>query len=241
MRLVKFLSQAGVASRRHAKTMIQKGHVQINDERIRVPWAEIDEKSDKIVVQGREVRLPKKFCYYLLNKPLGYICSNRRIGKQKLAIDLVPTGSDHLFTIGRLDKDTSGLLLITNDGDFAYQVSHPSNGIQKEYLVKTYEEIMPNHLALLLKGTVVAGDFVKPKRVKKMRHGTVKITVGEGKKHEIRKLVSDAGLTLMSLARIRIGSIHLGKIAPGFCRPLTESERKELTGKVSFDGSDEIV
>jgi 23S rRNA pseudouridine2605 synthase len=153
------------------------------------------------------------------------------MGNQKLAVDLVH-GRGRLFTVGRLDKETSGLILITNDGAFADAVSHPRNGILKEYLVKTEEEIGPQHLERLGAGMVIDGAEVRPINVKKVRKGTLKIVLGEGKKHEVRHLVKNAGLTLYSLTRVRIGSIHLGKMPPGDFRPLSAAEREELAGRL---------
>jgi 23S rRNA pseudouridine2605 synthase len=127
--------------------------------------------------------------------------------------------------VGRLDKDTKGLLIVTNDGHFANRVIHPSANIAKEYLAKTNAEISDLHLKATSSGTLVEGVFVKPAHVVKVRKGTLKIAVLEGKKREVRLLLQNAGLEVRELTRIRIGGLHLGQLAEGSYRTLTERER----------------
>jgi len=238
MRLIKFLSKANISSRREVEKLISFHHVKVNGRLASSPFQEIDPSRDRIFVRGKQVKMPSSFAYFLVHKPVGYICSNKRMGTQRLAVDLLQ-GRGRLFTVGRLDKDTSGLILITNDGDFAEAVSHPRNGIHKEYLVKTEEEITADHLKRLTEGTIIDRTLVKPISAKKMRRGTLKIVLGEGKKHEVRELVRHAGLTLTALSRIRIGSLHLGKMPPGDYRPLSIAEREELAPSLA-DNSEDI-
>ena len=167
----------------------------------------------------------EKKLYFILNKPKGFICSNKRLNEKKLVIDLFASISNRLFTIGRLDRDTTGLLLLTNDGHFAQKVIHPSNNISKEYLVKTKEEITHDHLVKISKGTLIEGRWIKPSSVKKVRRGTLKIVVKEGKKREVRLLITNASLTLLSLSRIRIGALKLNTLAEGSFRELSEVEK----------------
>lgn len=209
--------------------LIEFHQVKVNGKPATSLFQEIDPAKDKITVRGKLAKIPNSYVYYVVNKPIGYVCSNRRMNNEKLAIDLISNHTGRLFTVGRLDKDTSGLILITNDGEFAETVSHPSNGVHKEYLVKTVEEITADHLKALTNGTIVQRTLVRPLSAKKVRSGTLKITLGEGKKHEVRELVKSAGLTLLELTRIRIGSLHLGKMAPGHFRPLSLAERSELS------------
>src|SRR5262249_39471495 len=143
--------------------------------------------------------------YLLLHKPIGFVCTNSPVIGQKNVLRLLGNMSERLFTVGRLDQDTSGLLLITNDGHFANRVIHPSFNVHKEYLAKTDSEITDGHLKRMSAGTIVEGAFVKPVSVKKVRRGTLKITVSDGKKREVRTLLAVAGLNILSLARIRIG------------------------------------
>ena len=134
--------------------------------------------------------------------------------------------------MGRLDKETSGLILVTNDGEFANRVIHPSFGITKEYLLKVSRDVTARDLETLMAGTVIDGKVVRPVSVKKVRRGTIKIIVNEGKKHEIRLFAEAAGLQLLELKRIRIGSLVLGGLPYGKYRELTDSELDScLSGK----------
>jgi 23S rRNA pseudouridine2605 synthase len=182
-------------------------------------------------VRDQPVQQMESKVYYLLNKPVGYICSTRGSGQSKLVLDLFQGEKHRLFTDGRLDKDTEGLLIVTNDGHFANEVIHPSADIQKEYLVKTDQEVTHDHLIAIGNGTLVEGVFVKPIRVQKVRRGTIKVIIGEGKKREVRLLLDAAGLKVTSLIRIRLGGLHLGALPVGAWRPLTEKEKKLIFAK----------
>jgi 23S rRNA pseudouridine2605 synthase len=229
-RLSKILAAAGVASRRACEELIFTGRVQVNHQITLIPQTMVDPKKDHITVDGKKIEAAENRVYFILNKPIGYICSNLRRGQTKLVIDLFPEIEERLFTVGRLDKDTEGLILVTNDGHFANNVMHPSFNIPKEYLVKTNEEITHDHLMAIAAGTLVDGVFVKPKYVKKIRRGTLKICVMEGKKHEVRLLLNAAGLQVKGLARIRIGNLQLGTLPVGTYRPMTEQEKKLVLG-----------
>ncbi|NGX50966.1 MAG: Ribosomal large subunit pseudouridine synthase B [Chlamydiae bacterium] len=225
-RLSKVLAAAGVASRRGSEKLIFDGKVRVNDMVITIPQTLVDPDSDRILVDDHPIKSREEKVYYILNKPRGYTCSNTRIGRKKLVIDLFEGMQKRLFTIGRLDRDTTGLLLITNDGHFAQDVIHPSNNLTKEYLVKTKQEITHEHLQALSKGTLIEGKWIKPIKVKKMRRGTIKVGVREGKKREVRLMVQNAGLDLLTLSRIRIGGLKLGALDEGEWRELSKIERK---------------
>ena len=224
-RLSKYLSASGVASRRASEEMIFSGRVAVNGSTIKIPQTLVDE-SDLITVDGKQVNREEKKVYYLLNKPLNYLCTAKKMGSSKIVLDLFEGVPYRLFTIGRLDKDTQGLLLLTNDGQFANQVIHPSANIQKEYLAKTDLEITADHLTAISQGTSVEGTLVKPVKVAKIRRGTLKITIGEGKKREVRLILEAAGLKIKELTRIRIGALHLGALPTGSWRELTEREKE---------------
>jgi 23S rRNA pseudouridine2605 synthase len=228
-RLSKVLAAAGVASRRACEELIFQGQVSVNGEVIRTPQTIVDSQLDAIVVQGQPLKKTEQKVYYLLNKPSGYICSAVRHQKQtKLVLDLFVDEGFRLFTIGRLDKETQGLLLVTNDGHFANEVIHPSSNIQKEYVVKVDREVTHEHLVAISNGTNVEGTFVKPLEVKKVRRGTLKIVIYEGKKREIRVLLEAVGLHVRELKRIRLGGLTLGSLAVGSWRHLTEREKKAI-------------
>jgi 23S rRNA pseudouridine2605 synthase len=223
-RLSKFLAASGVAARRACEEIIFAGRVTVNHEVALLPQILVDAQ-DIIEVDGQRISGFESKVYYMLNKPKGYICSANRNQHSKIVLDLFPDVKERLFTIGRLDKDTQGLLLLTNDGHFANQVIHPSANIYKEYLAKTNHEISSEHLIAISNGTLVEGSFITPIRVKKVRRGTLKVTVAEGKKREIRTLLEEAGLKVRELTRIRIGSLHLGPLPLGNWRPITEKEK----------------
>ena len=230
-RLSKVLAAAGVASRRACEELIFDGQVKVNGAIVKVPQTQVDLKEDRILVRDQPVQQTESKVYYMLNKPVGYICSTRGSGQSKLVLDLFQGEGHRLFTVGRLDKDTSGLLIVTNDGHFANQVIHPSADIQKEYLVKTDQEVTHDHLIAIGHGTLVEGVFVKPIRVQKVRRGTIKIVIGEGKKREVRLLLDAAGLKVEALIRIRVGSLTLGELPVGSWRPLTAKEKELLFSK----------
>jgi 23S rRNA pseudouridine2605 synthase len=227
-RLSKVLASCGVASRRKAEELIFNGNVSVNGVLVNTPQTQVDLEKDDIRVYGNPVVQTEKKVYYLLHKPTGYICSSKKMDSKRIVLDLFKGLPYRLFTVGRLDRETSGLLVVTNDGHFANQLIHPSSGICKEYLVKTLQEISPEHLELISQGAFVEGEWVKPKKVVKVRKGTLKIIIMEGKKREVRNLVEKAGLTLLSLARIRIGGLHLGAIPYGSYREMTENDKKQL-------------
>jgi 23S rRNA pseudouridine2605 synthase len=228
-RLSKALAAAGIASRRAAEELIFSGKVSVNGKTILVPQTLVSWDEDVIMVSGHKVSGEEKKVYYILNKPTGYICSNKRVGTKRIVLDIFEKVIDErLFTVGRLDRDTSGLLIVTNDGHFANRVIHPSARISKEYLIKTVQEVGPEHLEAISKGTFLEGGWVKPVRVIKVRKGTIKISVMEGKKREVRILVQNAGLDLVSLERIRIGGLLLGNIPVGTWREMTEKDKQQL-------------
>ena len=227
-RLSKALAAAGVASRRACEELIFEGKVTVNGQIVLTPQTLVSWETDEICIDEVPVSKEQERVYFILNKPKGYICTNTRIGSKKLVIDIFQKLPYRLFTVGRLDRDTTGLLLVTNDGHFAQEVIHPSKGLTKEYLIKASQEISHEHLTSIARGGIIEGTRVKPVRVSKMRKGTIKIVVREGKKREVRLLAQKAGLDVISLHRIRIGPLVLGNLEVGEFRPLTEKEKKLL-------------
>ncbi len=230
-RLSKALAAAGIASRRAAEELIFEGRVKVNGQVVTVPQTLVDWENDAISVDETPLKGEERKVYFILNKPHGFICSNTRLGSKKLVIDLFSHLNLRLFTVGRLDRDTTGLLIVTNDGFFANKVIHPSSNIVKEYLIKTAHEITDEHLKQISKGTYIEDTWVKPVKVEKVRKGTLKVQVKEGKKREVRLLVQNAGLEILELSRIRIGGLRLGPIPPGTFRELTPQDKKALFDK----------
>jgi len=227
-RLSKALAAAGVASRRHCEELIFAGKVSVNGEIVKVPQTLVSWDSDIILVEGQKIKGEEKKFYFMLNKPKGYICSNARVGTKKIVLDLFQEVDERLFTVGRLDRDTTGLLLVTNDGHFANKVIHPSSNLSKEYIVKTAQEITHEHLQIISKGAMIEDTWITPVRVLKVRKGTLKVIVKEGKKREVRLLVENAGLSILELNRVRIGGLLLGEIPVGKFKEMSESEKKVI-------------
>jgi len=227
-RLSKALAAAGVASRRACEELIFSGRVIVNGETILTPQTHVCLEKDDVCVDGKKIRSEESKVYYLLNKPKGFICSNVRLGSKRIVLDLFAGQESRLFTVGRLDRDTTGLLIVTNDGHFAQKVIHPSARIQKEYLVKCVQEISHEHLSIVSQGLFLEGSWVKPVRVTKVRKGTLKVIVMEGKKREVRLMVQKAKLDIVELSRIRIGGLRLGPIESGMFREMTKKEKEAI-------------
>jgi 23S rRNA pseudouridine2605 synthase len=225
-RLSKILAAAGVASRRACEELIFQGKVKVNGETVLIPQTQVDPSVDEIMVNNEVLKETEEKVYYMLNKPVGFICSTKGNSRAKLVLELFEGEGHRLFTVGRLDKDTQGLLIVTNDGHFANRVIHPSANIQKEYVVKVDAEVTHDHLVAISNGTLVEGVFVKPLRVEKVRRGTIKVVISEGKKREVRVLLASAGLKAMDLTRIRLGGLLLGQLPVGTWRPLTDKEKE---------------
>lgn len=227
MRLNKILQEAGVASRRGADELILAGKVTVNGARVTELGTQADPKKDVIKVGNKILkRLPKKVVY-ILNKPSGFISSSGRQANERLVLDLFPQ-NEGLFTVGRLDKDAKGLLLITNDGTLAHKVIHPSSGVSKEYIVKVQSEITDEHLKRISKGTYIDSEFVRPHKVSKIRRGTLRIVLKDGKKHEVKALIAEADLPLIELKRVRVGNLRLGDLPEGSFRTLSAKEIEEI-------------
>lgn len=227
-RLNKILSHAGVTSRRGADKLIESGKVKVNAKVVTSLGTMCDPVNDVIVACGKRVGAPEKKVAVMINKPKGYVCSNKRLNNEKLAIDLVSHLNKRVYTVGRLDRETTGLLIITNDGDLAKKIAHPSSNIVKKYLVKTKQEITDDHLKEMSKGVYLSNNLYKPTSVKKMRRGTLIISVKEGKKHEVRIMVEEAGLEISSLSRVSIGNLRLADLPLGAYRNLTERDIRNI-------------
>jgi 23S rRNA pseudouridine2605 synthase len=230
-RLSKAMAAAGIASRRACEKLIFSGRVKVNGKTALLPQTMVNWEKDEIVVDGKAVKGEELKKYFVLNKPLGYICSNKSGNSTKLVKNLFQDQNARLFTVGRLDKETSGLILVTNDGHFSNRVIHPSNEVEKEYLAKTNKEITAEHLKSISNGAIVEGVFVKPRSVRKVRKGTLKVVVTDGKKHEVRIFLENAGLEVKELSRIRIGGLHLGTLPIGKWREMSHLEQEQVMGK----------
>ena len=224
-RLSKVIAASGHCSRRKAEELIFEGRVKVNGKFILTPQTTVDIEKDHILIDEAIRIKPQQKKYFLLNKPKSFICSNAKVGNKKIVIELFPKLKERLFTVGRLDKDTTGLLIVTNDGEFANQIIHPSSNIIKEYEVRTKDEITDTHLAKLRGGAFVDNKRVIPSYVKPIKPHCFLIGVKEGKKHEVRIITSKAKLQLQSLKRTKIGKLSLGRLPTGAVRPLTKKDK----------------
>jgi 23S rRNA pseudouridine2605 synthase len=226
-RLSKVLAAKGVASRRACEDIIFAGRVEVNGQVTLIPQTMVDDE-DIVMVDNQQVGKNEKKVYYILNKPLGYYCSPVPKERYKYVLDLFIEVKERVFTVGRLDRDTTGLIIVTNDGHFANKVIHPSSNIQKEYVVKTNSEITADHLKQIAEGIYIEGTLVVPLKVLKVRKGTLKVVVTDGKKREVRLLVTSAGIDVVELTRTRIGGLHLGSLKEGEYRPMKGNEMNAI-------------
>jgi len=234
MRLNKFLSNSGVASRRKCDEIIKQGLVYVNGKQVDELGMQINEKKDKVTIEGKRITLPSSFVYIKLNKPKGYACTASDEKGRKTIYELINC-EERLFSIGRLDYDTEGLLLLTNDGEFANSVAHPKFSIEKEYRVTAEGEIKESELAVMRKGVVVDGERMPSARVEKLsfENGFTKLSVviDEGQNRQIRRMFEAIGHAIKLLKRVRIGNIKLGGLSRGEYKDLTTEELNGLVNK----------
>lgn len=227
MRLNKFLSNSGVASRRKCEEIILEGKVCVNGKQVLELGTVINEKKDKITVEGKTIKLPSSFVYIKLNKPKGYACTASDEKGRKTIYDLVDC-QERLFSIGRLDFDTEGLIILTNDGDFANKVGHPKYNVEKEYRVTVEGEVKESEMAVMRKGVVVDGDRMPSARVEWLSYekGFTKLSVviDEGQNRQVRRMFEAIGKSIKLLKRVRIGGVKLGGLKRGEYKDLTEAE-----------------
>lgn len=239
IRLQKYLSECGIASRRQAEMYILEGLVKVNGQIIDQMGIKIDPQKDQIRFRNKIVT-PAKFVYYLLHKPSGYIATRKDVFAPKKVVDLVPP-QPAVYPVGRLDKDTEGLIILTNDGQFTNQIIHPKNKIEKEYIVmcrQRFEDFkLEQAMKKLQKGVMISGYLTRPAIVANVSADRQKIrfhlTITEGKKHQVRRMCHNVGLKVINLTRIRIGNVQLGSLKRGAFRMMTDREVKSMIISIS--------
>lgn len=224
MRLSKVLARLGVASRRKVEEMIGAGRIAIDGETVCDLFASFDPDMQSLLVDGKPISVGSQRAYFLFNKPIDCLCTHR-IGGRRI-FDFFKDLPLRLFTVGRLDKETSGLIIVTNDGEFAHRIMHPRFGIPKEYEVVAEVPISDDQLQQLKKGALLDKDLVKPLSVMRIDALTVRIVVGEGKNREIRRLMSACGHRVCKLTRLRIGQLFLNQLPIGARQAMSEKEKK---------------
>jgi 23S rRNA pseudouridine2605 synthase len=225
IRLQVYLARAGVASRRACEAVITGGRVTVNGQVVTVLGTKVKE-GDVVCIDERQVFIESCMRYVLLNKPAEYICAASDPQRRRLAVELLPARiKERLYNIGRLDYRSSGLIIFTNDGDFAAKISHPSSQIEKEYLVQAAGRIPDAVIDDFLHGVAIDEEFYQAKSIERIDGKTINIVLIEGKNREIRKIFSHFHLHPALLRRIRIGNILLNDLVEGVSRSLTETER----------------
>lgn len=231
MRLAQYLAHAGIASRRKAEILMAEGRVRLNGELVREPGTEVDPAKDRVEYNGQPVKLESKI-YILLNKPAAYISSVSDPQGRKTVLDLLPDIDVRVYPVGRLDYDTEGLLLLTNDGYFANLMIHPRYKVEKTYTARVRGRLNKAELDQLKKGVKLDDGWTAPARVDILksdaRESILKITIHEGRKRQVRRMCEAIGHQVIHLERSSFAFLTLKGVAPGHYRHLKNSEVKQL-------------
>ncbi len=228
LRLQVFMAHCGLASRRAAEQIILEGRVTVNGQIIKELGTKVSE-NDEVTVDGKIIQLEENKRYVLLNKPAGFICSLSDEKDRKVAADLLKEKySERLYNVGRLDMYSKGMVIFTNDGDFAKTLSHPSAEIEKEYIVETSQNVPEDFPEKFEKGIRIENTFYKCRKCQILKPRKLKIVLIEGKNREIRNVLESEGMGTKSLVRVRIGNVLLNELKPGESRDLTQAEVQGL-------------
>ena len=231
MRINKFIAQSGLCSRRKADELIQNGNVKVNGAVLKEPGYDVAE-GDRVEVNGHLIDTKQKLEYVLINKPLGMVTTVSDDKDRLTVMDIVADIDARLFPVGRLDYNTSGALIMTNDGELAYRITHPKHEIYKTYRARVAGVLSNERAARLRKGVDIGGFITSPAKVniiKANTHSTiVEISIREGKNRQVRKMFAAVGNPVQELERVAIGDIHLGHLKPGHYRKLTHEEIEYL-------------
>lgn len=231
IRLQKFLAEAGVASRRKCEELMLQGRVEVNGVKVTELGFKVN-AGDTVKLDGKEVKQEEKKVYILLNKPVGYITTAKDQFSRKTVLDLVEGVKERIYPVGRLDYDTSGLLLLTNDGDLAYKLTHPGREADKVYQAKIKGALNDKEIQAFKTGIRIDDYTTSPAKIKVLeRTGTdslVEVTIHEGKNRQVRKMFEAVGHVVLKLRRIAIGPVKLGSLEEGGWRHLTPDEVKSL-------------
>ncbi|NQT78942.1 MAG: rRNA pseudouridine synthase [Candidatus Aminicenantes bacterium] len=238
IRLNKFLAQAGVASRREVDKMITEGKIKVNGQVVQVLGSKIDETKDEVEVDGKKVKREEGQVYLMLNKPPGYLVTFKDRFQRPTIKQLLPSLGKRYFPVGRLDYDSDGLLLLMNDGELAFRLTHPRFKVGKVYLVKVKGEPEPSKLSRLKKGIYLDGKKTAPAKIaivsKSSKKTLLKIEIYEGRKREVKKMFKTVGHEVLQLKRISFGGVRLGELKTGKWRFLTQKEIDILKKKVNL-------
>ena len=231
MRLNKYIAGTGAASRRGADELIFAGKVKVDGERVNTPYYDLAE-GQKVTVSGKDIGNTAKKAYYILNKPKGYITTTSDEKGRPTVMELARDAPVRVFPVGRLDEGTTGLLIMTNDGDFAYRVTHPKHTIIKTYRAHLAGALSKENAVRLRKGVDIGNYVTAPAQVEvlnqKVGSTIVEVRLSEGKNRQVRKMFAAVGCRVAELERVAIGSVYLGRLKQGHIRKMTRAEIESL-------------
>lgn len=234
MRLNVYLAHSGLCSRRRADEYIFSGRICINGRVVKEPWFQLN-GTEKVTFDNRTVGQGQKKVYIMVNKPEGYVCTLSDKFAPHKVIDLVPPKFGRLYPAGRLDKDSRGLVLLTNDGDFTYHLLHPKFRIEKEYMVKVSPKFWRSHCREMLKGVREEEDVLKVKFIEVLEDfkdsSELRIILTEGKKRQIRRMCKLLGYNVLSLERVRIGKLQMGNLKEGKYKVIPKVQAQKVFGR----------
>jgi 23S rRNA pseudouridine2605 synthase len=230
VRLAKYLASAGIASRRASEEIVRSGRVTLNGDPVTDPARDVS-AADAVVVDGQPVQAAPTRVVYAVNKPAGVVSTARDPQRRPTVVSLVPAGV-RLYPVGRLDVDTTGLILLTNDGELAYRLTHPSYEVEKTYRAQVANPPLSKAaLERLRSGIRLEDGVTAPARVKRLAADTLELTIHEGRKRQVRRMCKAVGHPVQRLERVRFGPLELGELKPGRYRRLTAVELAALAGR----------
>lgn len=241
IRLQKFLSQCGVASRRAAEALILEGKVRVNDGVVRELGIKIDPEVDRVTCAGKNIQIQDKPSYILLNKPRQVMVTRHDPQKRKTVYHLIPSLHSSVRSVGRLDFDSEGLLLLTNDGNLAFRLTHPSYEIKKIYHVQLNQSPSPEKIKELEKGVFIEGEKTASAKIRNISPSSwgegkacFSVEIHEGKKRQVRRMFEWADCKVLRLIRVQLGTLELGSLKTGKWRELSPSEVLKLKREVKI-------
>jgi 23S rRNA pseudouridine2605 synthase len=233
-RLQKILSQAGIASRRASEQLMLEGRVTVNGATVLELGTKADASRDDIRVDGRRIKIPERHLYLLLNKPRGYVTTRSDPQKRPTVIDLLVGVREYVYPVGRLDYDSEGLLILTNDGDLAARLTHPRHGVARVYEASVLGVPDEHDMKRLAKGVTIDGQRTGPAEVMSLGPSRLRITVREGRNRQVRKMCDAIGHPVNELRRVAIGPLRDAKLKVGKWRALTAHEVERLRAAASL-------